>query len=218
MNINCQFFIKIFLICSIIIFLYQFIYIYDIDLIDNKTLTLHPNDPQKPEATCQSEPYKNYLPFALTLQTKDKEYNFYCAPTLHYQVFVLCVGWLLHSVFLGFFYYFFTQFLQSKYSLQKLHQKIILFAFLSIVLLVFSFNEITHEKTIHDFCQTKIPAMKYNEEIVSFACDTTSYWLLSFIKVSYLGVLVLFYFVVYIFASKRNQANDEENNVTIDIE
>ena len=154
-------------IFSVIIFVIQFSYVYDNDLINNKTLTLHDNNPNQPEGTCQSEPYKNYLPFQLNIKTNQNIYNFYCAPTLHYQVFVLCLGWLIQSIFILIIFLSLHHLTSTHFQLptitsysnehdinskNKLHEinyfqkKLVVFCFFSIILLICTINEITHSQ------------------------------------------------------------------------
>ena len=223
-------------IVTLFIFLIQFQYIYDRDLIHKKTLTLSENDPKNPEGTCQSLPYKNYLPFSLTIQTAEYEYNFYCAPNLNYQVFVLCLGWLLEVIMLGFTLFSMfnlnnptvprssvvssmnhnnqnTKEYEIKYKqneIKNFKQNVAIFGFYTIILLIFTMTEITHGKQTNEFCQKEIPNMKYKETVQKIDCDATSLYSLSIGKTIFLILLIGYYTLLFYHLSKQHIQSQSE--------
>ncbi|GAB1219856.1 hypothetical protein ENUP19_0044G0032 [Entamoeba nuttalli] len=189
------------LIISLYIFFFQFTFALDKDLINNTTLSLHENNIQHPEGTCQSDPYKHYTPFSLTLETENESYSFWCSPYIHYQVFVLCFGWLLNSGFIAFCYMYTIVF---HYNTNKqLFISSIYCGFLGAC----GIYDIVNWTRTQKFCTEIIPNITYGQPLKSFTCQSTSYLVFAISELVCSIMIILNYIVLSYFYNKYSKQN-----------
>ncbi|ELP94262.1 hypothetical protein EIN_187190 [Entamoeba invadens IP1] len=119
--------------------------------------------------TCQSIPFAQYVPFSLKLITDSKTYKFWCAPYLHYQVFVLTLGWLFNTV-LVIADFIFVMFPRPSSI------KMVLFSMLfASILLSFGVYDIIHWKSIDSFCKEIVPTLHYDSAVKNISCNSNLY-------------------------------------------
>ncbi|KAL7719075.1 Uncharacterized protein QTN25_003454 [Entamoeba marina] len=189
------------LVLSLFVFFFQFYFALDNDTIDGKTLTLHDDNRLDPQGTCQSQPFKSYVPFSLTLTTSTKEYNFWCAPYIHYQVFVLCLGWLLNTFFI---------IISFVYGVLMFHfdtsKRVLVSSMYSVLLCSCGVYDIICWNRTNNWCKNDIYSIDFNDD-PTIQCQSNSYLALAISECFGSIMVIANYILISIFYARYYKQN-----------